>query len=83
MAVAWPPRPAAEAATVAAEAVAATYVVAAGRVPVATIADGALDPTVDAVKEPCLRMLEVAKSEWVLLNYNGHIMPQFTADGNI
>lgn len=84
MTVAWPPRPAAEAVTVAAEAVAATCVVDVGRDRVATAAGGALHPTVDAVKEPpYLRMLEVAKSEWVLLNYNGHNMSQFTADGKI
>ena len=43
----------------------------------------ALDPTVDAVKELCLRMREAAKGERVLLHYNGHGVPRPTTNGEI
>eukprot|EP00804_Cyclotella_cryptica_P015292 CCRYP_005406-RB/>CCRYP_005406-RB protein AED:0.22 eAED:0.22 QI:45/1/1/1/0.6/0.5/6/884/1709 len=43
----------------------------------------AMDPTVDTVKELCLRMRESAKGERVLLHYNGHGVPRPTANGEI
>jgi regulator-associated protein of mTOR len=43
----------------------------------------ALDPTVDAVRELCLRTREAAQKERVLLHYNGHGVPRPTANGEI
>jgi hypothetical protein len=43
----------------------------------------ALDPTVDAVRELCLRTRETARNERVLLHYNGHGVPRPTANGEI
>lgn len=43
----------------------------------------AMDPTVDTVKDLCLRMRESAKGERVLLHYNGHGVPRPTANGEI
>ena len=43
----------------------------------------ALDPTVDVVKDLCLRMREAAKSERVLFHYNGQGVPRPTANGEI
>ena len=45
----------------------------------------ALDPTVDAVRELCVRMRESARhnNERLLLHYNGHGVPRPTANGEI
>ena len=43
----------------------------------------AIDPTVDAVKDLCLRMRDSAKNERVLFHYNGHGVPRPTANGEI
>ncbi len=43
----------------------------------------ALDPTVDVVKDLCLRMREAAKTERVLFHYNGQGVPRPTANGEI
>lgn len=43
----------------------------------------AIDPTVDVVKDLCLRMRESAKHERVLFHYNGHGVPRPTNNGEI
>ena len=43
----------------------------------------ALDPTVSAVKDLCLRMRESAKNERVLFHFNGQGTPRPTANGEI
>jgi regulator-associated protein of mTOR len=43
----------------------------------------AIDPTVDVVKDLCLRMRESAKNERVLFHYNGHGVPRPTTNGEI
>ena len=43
----------------------------------------AIDPTIDTVKDLCLRMRESAKNERVLLHYNGHGVPRPTGNGEI
>lgn len=43
----------------------------------------ALDPTVDVVKDLCLRMREAARTERVLFHYNGQGVPRPTANGEI
>jgi regulator-associated protein of mTOR len=43
----------------------------------------AIDPTVDVVKDLCLRMRDSAKNERVLFHYNGHGVPRPTANGEI
>jgi len=43
----------------------------------------AIDPTVETVKELCLKMRESAKNERVLFHYNGHGVPRPTANGEI
>ena len=43
----------------------------------------AIDPTVDMVKDLCLKMRETAKNERVLFHYNGHGVPRPTSNGEI
>jgi len=43
----------------------------------------ALDPTVEHVKDLCIKMRDHAKNERLLLHYNGHGVPRPTANGEI
>lgn len=42
-----------------------------------------LDPTMEEVKKLCTSMRKTAKDERVLFHYNGHGVPQPTANGEI